>query len=145
MAYVKILIHAVWATKNHCPYLTKDVKEKLLAHIWENARKKEIYIKRINGHLDHLHCLLSLNADMSIAKTMQLIKGESAHWMNKQNIIKEKFEWADEYYAASVSEGAVMAVQNYIEKQEEHHKHKTFSEEYEEFILANKLKELNFK
>ena len=65
---------------------------------------------------------------------MQLIKGESSYWINKQNILKEKFEWQDEYFAVSVSESLVDRVRNYIKNQESHHAHKTWKDEYNEFI-----------
>jgi len=86
MAFVKIWIHAVWGTKNREPILEKDPRKKLFTHIRENAKQKEIYIDFINGVEDHVHCLLTLNADLSIAKTMQLIKGEAAHWANQQEL-----------------------------------------------------------
>ena len=65
---------------------------------------------------------------------MQLIKGESSHWINKQGFIKEHFEWQDEYFGVSVSESMLDKVRQYIRNQEEHHKHKSFQEEYDEFI-----------
>ena len=79
MPFVKVMIHAVWGTKNHYPFLTKEVKQQMLSHIKENALKKQIFIDRLNGHTEHLHCLFGLNADMSIVKTLQLLKGESAY------------------------------------------------------------------
>ena len=82
MSNVKIWIHAVWGTKNHERVLTKDVRQQLFQHVRENAKEKQIYIDFINGDLDHIHCLLALNADMTIAKVMQMIKGEAAYWAN---------------------------------------------------------------
>ncbi len=64
---------------------------------------------------------------------MQLIKGESSYWINKQNMCKRKFEWQDEYFAASVSESMVEKVRDYINNQEEHHKKKSFQDEYAQF------------
>lgn len=139
MAFVKVIIHAVWGTKNRSPYLTNEVRPLIVEHIKENAKEKKIYIDSLDGSVDHLHCLFGLNADMSIAKALQLIKGESAFWINKNNITKTNFEWADEYFAASVSESALDKVRQYIHHQEEHHKKKTFQEEYDEFIRAYKL------
>lgn len=134
MAFVKIWIHAVWGTKNREYILEKGKRDQLFTHIRENARNKEIYIDFINGVEEHVHCLLALNADMSIAKAIQLIKGEAAHWANKQELFKKKLYWADEYYAVSVSESQVQKVRTYISNQEEHHRKKTFAEECEEFI-----------
>lgn len=139
MPYTKIMIHAVWGTKNRVPFLTLDVRLKVIAHIRENAKSKGIYIDRLNGCTEHLHCLLGLNADTSISKAMQLLKGESAFWINKQGLTSPKFEWADEYFASSVSESVLNKVRVYIDRQEEHHKTKSFSEEYEEFIRKHQL------
>jgi putative transposase len=139
MSYVKIWIHAVWGTKNRHPYLTKEIRPQVIAHIKENAKGKEIFIDTINGYTEHLHCLMALNADMSISKAMQLIKGESAFWVNRQKLTSAKFEWADEYFAVSVSESALDNVRAYINKQEEHHTKVSFAEEYEKFMGAYKF------
>ncbi len=138
MAFVKVWIHAVWGTKNRYPYLTKEIKNKIIDHIKENAKQKEIFILSINGYQDHLHCLFGLNTEMSISKVLQLIKGESAFWINKNKITTEKFEWADEYYASSVSESQIDYAKAYINNQEEHHKKTTFMEEYESFLKEYK-------
>lgn len=134
MSHVKIWIHAVWGTKNHGRVLNKEVRRQLFEHIRENAREKQIYIDFINGDMEHIHCLLALNADMTIAKVIQLIKGEAAFWANKNALLKTKLEWADEYFAVSVSESMLDKVCDYIKNQEEHHAKMTFKDEYEKFI-----------
>jgi REP element-mobilizing transposase RayT len=128
------MVHAVWGTKNRYPFLTKEIRQTLYEHIRQNAKSKQIFIDSINGVEDHIHVLLGLNADMSIAKTIQLIKGEASFWINKQKITSSSFEWADEYYAVSVSEGQLDKVREYISIQEEHHQKKTFREECNEFL-----------
>jgi len=134
MSHVKIWIHAVWRTKNHERVLLKEIRTQLFKHIRENAKEKQIYIDFINGDLDHIHCLLALNADMSIAKTLQLIKGEAAYWANKNSLINGKLEWADEYFAVSVSESILNKVRDYIKNQEVHHQNISFQSEYEDFL-----------
>ena len=134
MPYVNIKIHAVWGTKNRHHFLTKEIKALIISHIKENAKKKEIHIDSINGYAEHMHALISLNADMSISKVMQLIKGESAFWINKEKLTPQKFEWADEYFAASVSKSALPKVRAYIQNQEAHHKKITFEQEYQDFV-----------
>ncbi len=134
MAYVKVMIHAVWGTKNRYPFLTKDVSTIVLEHIRKNAIEKGIFIDTIGGFTDHVHCLFGLNADMAISKALQLIKGESAFWINSNAVTKTKFEWADEYFASSVSESILPVVREYIRNQEEHHSKKTSAEEYDSFI-----------
>jgi putative transposase len=121
MSHVNVWLHAVWGTKNRFPFLTSEIRALVIEHIRENASSKGIYIDRINGHTEHLHCLLALNADMSISTTIQLIKGESAFWVNKQKITPLKFAWAKEYFVSSVSDSARERVRHYIDTQEEHH------------------------
>jgi len=65
---------------------------------------------------------------------MQLIKGESAFWINQNKLTESKFEWQNDYFAVSISDSIIDKVRNYIARQEEHHKFKTFAEEYDEFI-----------
>ena len=139
MPYTKVTIHAVWGTKNRFQFLTSEIRSKIITHIKENAAAKGIYIDRLNGYTDHLHCLFNLNADMSLSKAIQLIKGESAFWLNKQRITSSRFEWADEYFAVSVSESAVGKVRSYIEGQEEHHKKVSFAEEYRSFLSKHPI------
>lgn len=114
--------------------LTKEIRSAIIEHIRQNAKTKEIFIDTIDGYTDHLHCLMGLNADMSIAKAMQLIKGESAFWVNKQMLTPSRFEWADEYFAVSVSESNLDKVRAYINGQEDHHSKKTFQQEYDAFM-----------
>ena len=139
MAFVKIMVHAVWGTKNRYPLLTKEIRTTVIEHIKSNAKIKDIFIDRLNGHTEHLHCLFALNADMSVSKAMQLIKGESAHWINKKKITPSYFEWADEYYAVSVSESMLDRVRAYIDGQEEHHQKSTYTQECNEFIKKYKF------
>ncbi len=134
MSYVKVWIHAVWGTKNRVHVLTKETREQVTNHIRENARKKEIHIDRLNGPADHLHCLFALNADHSVAKALQLMKGESAHWANDVGVTPSKFQWANEYYAVSVSESSLNRVRAYIDGQDEHHRMKRFDEEWEDLL-----------
>jgi len=105
-------------------------------HIKENAVSKSILIDRVNGHHDHIHVLMLLKYDYSISKQMQLLKGESAYWANQNGLVKNKLEWGDKYFAASISDGKIDFVRAYIDNQQEHHKKVTFEDEYKEFITA---------
>lgn len=134
MSFARIWIHCVWGTKNRVPFLTQSNKQAVLDHIRKNAKGKGIYIDFINGHKDHIHCIISLHTEQSLAKIIQLIKGESSFWINKNKLVTGKFEWAEEYFAVSVSESQINKVRNYIKNQEEHHKKKSWEDEYNEFI-----------
>ena len=132
MSFVKIMVHAVWGTKYRSALLADGLRQKVCNHIKENATSKNIRVDTINGHTDHLHCLAELNPDLTIRKQMQLIKGESSNWINKNNLMHSDFSWAEDYYAVSVSEDDLQNVRNYINNQHEHHRKKTFLEEVEE-------------
>lgn len=135
MPFVKVYIHFVWSTKNRVPFLDSlELRQKLWQHIRTNAKQKGIFIDFVNGYTDHCHCIVSLGVDQTLQKLMQLIKGESSFWINKEKLTKQKFEWQDEYFAVSVSESVLEKTRNYIKNQEEHHKTKTFQQEYNEFI-----------
>ena len=105
MPYIRVLIHLVWSTKNREPILFDEFRYPLFEHIKKNGLLKNIYLDRVNGYLDHVHCLVSLGSDQSIEKIAQLIKGESSFWFNNKSGFKtNKLEWQDEYFAVSVGE-----------------------------------------
>ena len=135
------MIHFIWATKNRAPLITRELKPLLLSHIKENSVKKEIFIDSLNCVEDHIHLLVSLGTEQTIAKIAMLIKGESSYWVNKQGLVKSKFEWQDEYIALSVSKSGINNVRKYIAIQEEHHKKKIVNEEYQNFLEACGMKE----
>jgi putative transposase len=134
MPYVRVWIHLIWSTKDWAPLLTKELRHQVKNHIKENASSKGIFLDSINGVSDHVHALVSIKADQTIAKVTQLLKGESSHWVNTVKLSHGKFEWQDEYIAISVSESMVGKVREYINKQEEHHQKRTFAQEYRELM-----------
>lgn len=134
MSWIRIWVHFVFATKNREAYLHPEIRKQVFQHIKQNAEEKAIWLDSVNGFSDHVHCLLSLNKNQRISDVVQLIKGESSFWINKNKLTKNKFSWQDDYWAVSVSESHLQATRNYIFKQEEHHQKKSFTEEIEEFM-----------
>ena len=100
---------------------------------------KGIYIDFINGHVEHIHCLISSGSGQNIDKILMLMKGESSCWINKSKIFHRKFEWQDEYFEVSVGESVVNRIRNYIKNQENRPKKKTFKDEYQEFMRKYKF------
>ena len=146
MPFVKIYIHFVWSTKNREPLLeTKEIRDKVWFHIRENAKKKGIFIDFVNGYSQHCHCLVSLGIDQTISNIMQLIKGESSFWINKEHLTKGKFEWQDEYYGVSVSESMIEKVRNYIKNQEVHHGTHSYDDEIDDLIIKYGFQEFKNK
>lgn len=139
MSYVKIILHCVWSTKNRQPILSdRNQRENLFAHICANAKEKGIWVSLVGGYVDHLHLILYLGKDQNASNALKLIKGEAAYWFNKQ--YAKRLEWQDDYFAVSIGDSQLNAVSNYILNQEEHHRHKSFQEEYEEFMRVYKFK-----
>ena len=115
--------------------MTDEIRVQVFQHIRANAKVKGIYIDMINGYVDHVHCLVSLGADQTIEKIMQLIKGESSFWINQNNITKQKFAWQKEYFAVSVKPAGLDSARRYIANQEAHHRKATFKDEFEGFMV----------
>jgi REP element-mobilizing transposase RayT len=134
MPFVRIWVHLIWSTKSREKLILPELKPALLDHLRLNAKEKNIWIDTVNCVGDHVHALISLGVEQSISKVAMLLKGESSYWINKHGLMKMKFEWQDEYIAVSVSESNVETVQRCILNQEEHHREKSFVEEFDEFI-----------
>ncbi len=83
------MLHFIWSTKNRIPIITSELKMLLLLHIKENSKTKEIFLDTLNCIEDHIHLLISLGTEQTIAKIAMLIKGESSSWVNKQKLIKQ--------------------------------------------------------
>jgi putative transposase len=116
------------------------LRREVWEHIKQNAKTKDIFTDTINGYQEHCHCLISLGADQTMSKILQLLKGESSHWINKNKLCRHRFEWQDEYFGASVSESNLEKVRAHIRNQEEHHKSNPFNRS-----LMNSLKTMGFK
>lgn len=122
MSYVRIWLHCVWTTKNRIPYLKDEIRDKVISHILENAKAKDMYIDCLNGHQEHLHALISLGRQQNISDVMQKIKGESSFWINKNKLTRLKFEWQDDFYSVSIGLPQLHNLREYIRNQPEHHK-----------------------
>jgi REP element-mobilizing transposase RayT len=135
-----IWLHAIWSTKDRKRILTKDFRFKVFRHIKENAERHRIQLDIINGVEDHVHCLFRLRTTQNPAEVIQHIKGESSHWINKNVILDENFEWQEGYGIFSVSHKDVMSVRKYIYNQEKHHRTNSFAEEIKK-MMPNRMRD----
>lgn len=136
MSWVRVYAHTVFTTKNRLPFLrNKIIRDKLIYHILENAKLKNILIDTIGGFDDHLHCLISISKEITIKDTMRLIKGESSNWINKEKLLKDHFSWQDDYWMVGISENHLNQVREYINQQELHHTKITLTQELDAFLL----------
>ena len=129
MSLVKLKVHIIFSTKHRLPLLEYRFLQKLRKHIRMNCKDKNIKLLEVNGHEDHIHCLVSLGATQTISKVAQLIKGESSSWVNHNDLISDSFYWQREYAAFSISNSEVKKVINYIRNQKQIHLKRTFDEE----------------
>lgn len=109
----------------------KDDLYKYITGIVQNQNHK---LLAINGMPDHLHIFVGLRPTQSIADLMQDIKGGSSKWINDNKLTKSRFEWQEGCGAFSYGASQVPDVIAYIKNQEEHHRKRTFVEEYKEFL-----------
>ncbi|MFZ5552990.1 MAG: transposase [Bacteroidota bacterium] len=139
MSWVRIWVHLVFSTKNHERFLkTGDLRKLVFQHMLRYAKEKDIYVDCINGYDDHAHCLISLGREQSISQVAHLLKGESSHWINKNKITSEKFNWQDDYWAVSVGEQHFKRLRKYIHQQEQHHGDVEESELMKEFEIQKR-------
>lgn len=93
----------------------------------------------INGMPDHLHMLMGLKPDCNLSDLIRDIKANSSKWINENKFVVGKFEWQMGFGAFTVGQSQLKTVINYINNQEEHHRKKTFKQEYIEFLNAYQI------
>lgn len=129
-AYSKIYIHIVFAVKGRQNLIHPSQKDELYKYITGIVQKKGHKLIRINGMPDHIHILIGFKPAFAISNLVRDIKSNSSAFINKKDWINGKFEWQKGYGAFSYSHSQLEQVVRYIERQEEHHRQKTFREEY---------------
>ena len=132
-------LHCIFCTKNRAPFLTPEIQVRLWPLMGGIARQSHIAPRCIGGMSDHVHLLLSMPTSVSVAKAMQLIKGGSSGWLAKTFPSLRNFAWQEGYAAFGVSCSHIEEVVLYIQNQEEHHRTKTFREEYLAFLDKHKI------
>ncbi len=135
MEYTKIWVHAVWGTKGRQPILANGMRQRVLDQIVDQALARDIEIQLINCWVDHVHCLIRLKSGQSIADTLTGIMQDSMRWINRNKFSEKRFGWSKDFFAASVSEGNLSLVRNYILGQERHHEHRTYQQEVETYFM----------
>ncbi len=135
-----VYIHLIFSTKDRFPFLKDDeLREELhryLATVLSNLNCPAVLINSVE---DHVHILFRLHRVVTIAKAVEEVKKSSSKWLKTKSEGLQKFAWQAGYGAFSVSESNAAAVANYIQNQEEHHRKKSFQEEYREFLGKHKI------
>ena len=132
--FSQLYIHVIFAVKGRENLIARSWKDdlhKYIAGIIKGKKQKSIIV---NGAPDHIHAFIGLRPSMAISDLVRDIKNNSSNFINDQKFVKGKFSWQEGYGAFSYSHSQIQNVYDYILNQEEHHKKKTFKEEYLDFL-----------
>ena len=132
--YTQIHIQAVFTVQNRECIINKPWKDELYKYITGIVQNNNHKLLAINGMPDHLHIFFGMRPVQSLSDLMQQVKEDSSKWINKRKFLPCKFSWQEGYGAFSYGKSQIRQVIQYIERQEEHHKKKTFLQEYKEFL-----------
>lgn len=137
MSHTHLLYHIIFATKDRLPIIKKEWSGELHAYLGGIVKNLEGIPIEINGIDNHLHLLVRLTPKIAISDFMRELKASSSRWVRQNK--DAKFGWQVRYGAFTVSESQVQIVRNYIKNQEEHHKTKSFADEYRDFLKAHNV------
>jgi putative transposase len=135
-------VHLIFSTKRREPLLTDPIRQSLHNYIAVVLQNFGCPADLINSVEDHIHILLELSRTASISQTVEEIKTTSSKWLKTQNTslpALTRFAWQSGYAVFAVSQSNVQSVRNYIANQREHHRAKTFMEEYRAFLEKHKI------
>src|SRR4249920_3416 len=130
----KILVHLIYSTKNRERILSDAIREELHRYSAGILKKWESPAILINSVEDHIHILFSLSKNHALCDIVEQVKKGSSKWLKTKGTTYRDFFWQNGYGAFSVSQSSVKSVMKYIEKQKEHHRRKSFQEEFREFL-----------
>ena len=137
--YSQVYIQIVFAVKGRENLIGKVWKDELYRYIAGIIKGKGQKPIIVNGMADHIHVFVGLKPSLAISDLVRDIKNNSSNFINEQKWIKGRFSWQEGFGAFSYSDGDIEKVYNYILNQEEHHKKKSFKEEYIEFLKECKI------
>jgi putative transposase len=133
-SFTELTYHIVFATRYRRLTINDDIQERLYEYIGGTLRAKKGHLIEIGGTADHVHILARLSPSLAVADVIRDLKANSSKWMKDQIEVTSPLEWQKGYGAFTVSYSGIPSVQEYIQNQEEHHRTKTFQEEYIEFL-----------
>lgn len=129
-----ILIHLIWSTKDRHSWLTPGIREKAHAFLAGSVRQMGCEAYQVGGVADHVHLAVRLSRTLSVADLVKEVKTASSKWLKEQGQEYNGFHWQQGYGAFSLGMSQKDALLQYIENQEEHHRTRTFQDEYREFL-----------
>ena len=132
--YTQIYIQIVFAVKGRQNLISKENREELHKFITGIITNRGQKLFAVFAMPDHVHVLVSIGPTVAISDLVRDIKAGSSKFINDKKWMTEKFNWQEGYGAFSYSKSNVDLVVKYILNQEEHHKNKSFKNEYIDFL-----------
>jgi len=132
--YVQAYFHLVFAVYNRDALIRKSWKDELEKYITGIVQNNSHKLIAIGSMPDHIHIFIGYNLNQTIPNLVEKIKTSSNHWIKERNLTKFKFNWQKGYGAFTHSHSQIDSVANYVLNQEDHHRKKTFREEYLEML-----------
>ena len=129
----KVIVHIIFSTKNREPWLDSAIRPRMHAYLATICRDLGGET-RVDGVADHVHIVTTLPRTLSQAEMIEQIKKKSSKWLKRLEARYRGFFWQRGYGAFSVSPSQLEAVLQYVQTQEEHHRTRTFQEEYRELL-----------
>jgi putative transposase len=136
---VKNYLHITFSTKNRQPFIDDKIKDELFSYLGGICKNHECNPIIVGGYKNHIHILCLLSRKIALMKLIEELKAHSSKWIKTKSEDYQKFYWQNGYGGFSVNPKQVDVVKNYILNQEEHHKDKTFKEEYLELLMKNDI------
>ena len=133
--YTQIIYHIVFGTKERRRVLLPEQREELFRYIWGILNNKHCHLFRINGVEDHLHILTNLHPTVALAELVKSIKISSTEWIKDNRVFPSFAGWQDGYGAFTHSVAEKARLIEYIKEQKEHHRKRSFAEEYRELLV----------
>ena len=137
--FTNLLTHVIFSTKDRLPHIDADLKAQLYPYVVGILRELDGKTSIINGTSDHVHLLVQLPPVLSLSDAMRILKTNSSKWVHDRWPARSQFGWQTGYGAFSVSGSNADAVFGYIADQEEHHRRKTFQEEFLEYLRKHQI------
>ena len=138
-SYCSAYYHCVFSTKARRKLITPELQERLWPYLGGIARENKFPALAVAGVEDHVHLLISLPSTMAISKAMQLVKGGSSKWIHDEFPEYRDFAWQEGYGAFSIGISQIETTKQYINNQAEHHRTKSFQEEYLAFLKRHEI------
>ena len=132
--FTQIHLHLIFAVKFRQSQIQREWKDKLYKYTTGIIQNNGHKVLIINGMADHIHILIGFRSTQALADLMRDIKQMTSLWINENKFVKGKFAWQEGYAAFSYGQSKLLNIIKYIENQEEHHKKRTFFEEYKGFL-----------